>query len=85
MIDSLGPTPFPFESTEFCETTSKDRFGFEPSPGVDAFELLLDDDRGLINLTCVNQQALNLKIYLGGVPVAPARLGPEKAAFIAIP
>ena len=55
IIDSLGPTPFPFESTEFCETTNKDRFGFEPSPGVDAFELLLDDDRGLINLTCVNQ------------------------------
>ena len=46
MIDRRGPTPLPFESIEFCDTTSKDRFGTEPT-GVDAFELLLELERGL--------------------------------------
>ena len=46
MIDRRGPTPLPFESIEFCDTTNKDRFGTEPT-GVDAFELLLELERGL--------------------------------------
>ena len=36
----------PFESIEFCDTTSNARFGAEPT-GVDAFELLLELERGL--------------------------------------